>query len=333
MPWDSLVRTKQLHKPELSGYIVDVLLQYLKTGAVTGIAMNTGQLTGQFYPLRQNPSGYVTTGQLTGYATQLQVTGNNTYIQSWVDINYYPRSTNPSGYVGTGFIATGLMPKSGAAFGKTESFTLYSKTYQSSAFAYRPDNYFIIRDEWYQGMAPDGAIINLTPGDDGHRPYISGFNIWTTGFNGEAALSSGDIDKLYVSRDYFDENHLDYAHSLPFVLFYNNNVNYNGPALLFGKETFLLNGGLAGALTDKYFIDMLGMSAPFFGMTYTRPLIYGFDINTSNITVTGFPVLTKDDLSGLATKQELYVASGELNDDIWRLRTEMMDMLTGSGGA
>jgi hypothetical protein len=98
MPFDSLVRTKQINKPEFSGYIVDVLLQYLRTGQITGIATNTGQLTGQFYPRWINPLSYVTESGLYGYATQSDVTSNNTSILAYVDNNYYP-SSNPDNYV------------------------------------------------------------------------------------------------------------------------------------------------------------------------------------------------------------------------------------------
>lgn len=328
MPWDSLVRTKQLHKPELSGYIVDVLLQYLKTGAVTGIAMNTGQLTGQFYPLRQNPSGYVTTGQLTGYATQLQVTGNNTYIQSWVDINYYPRS-NPSGYIGAGYLSTGLMPKSGTRYAKSESFTL-SNQFSEPVLSFRPENWWYLTDFYNGGESPNGSIINFYGFNGISTPYISGFDIWTTGINGQRALSSGDIDNLYVPREYFVESS---SLSFPYLYLYNDNSALSYPAFLFGNDTYLFAGGIYNQPSNPIFIDMVGRSAQFFGMTYNRPLIYGLDIDTTNVTVTGFPVLTRDDLNSIASKQELYVASGDLNDDIWRLRTEMFDLLTGSGGA
>ena len=331
MPWDSLVRTKQLNKPELSGYIVDVLLQYLKTGAVTGIAMNTGQLTGQFYPRLQNPSGYVTTGQLTGYATRLEVTGNNIAVLSYVDTYYYSRD-NPSGYIGSGYLSTGLMPKSGAHYSTLESFILTNQLSEPT-LAFRPDNYWYLVDSYVGGDAPNGAVINFGGFRDIQTSYISGFDIWTTGFNGGTALSSGDINNLYVHKDYFDEAHRDYAHLLPSVFFFNNNPSYNSPSLIFGSGTFLLNGGRSGAPSESYFIDMLGMSAPVFGMTYTRPLIYGLDIESDSIKVTGFPVLTRDDLSGLATKNELYIASGQLDDDIWRLRTEVYEYLTGTGGA
>lgn len=98
--FDSLVRVKQLNKPEVSGYILDVVLPYLQTGTFL-IAGNTGALTGIFYPLKSNPTGYLRSGDITGYATKQEVTGNNTTIYTYVDTHFYP-VTNPSGFVGTG---------------------------------------------------------------------------------------------------------------------------------------------------------------------------------------------------------------------------------------
>lgn len=325
MPWDSLVRTKQLNQPELSGYIVGVLLQYLKTGAVTGIAMNTGQLTGQFYPLSQNPSGYVTTGQLTGLATQLQVSGNNTFLQSWTDINYYPRS-NPSGYIGASYLSTGLMPKSGACFAKSESFTLTNNTYQP-VLAMRPENYWYLTDLFYGGVGPYGAAINFYGLNNQANSYISGFDIWTNKINGYAALDSGDINNLYVSWDYFTEAK---GYSLPFVFLSNNNSSLNYPSLSFGNDVFLLAGGQFNVPDQNYFIDMVGRSAQVFGMTYNKPLMYGLDIISNSVKVTGFDVLTTDTLKSLTPLSTFLTASGTLQDEIDSIVVGSVSM-TGAG--
>jgi hypothetical protein len=98
---DSLVRLRQLSNPEVSGYVVEIISKYLTTGVVTGtgiMASNTGVLTGAFYPLRTNPSGYVIEDQITGLATKEEVTGNNTTILVTVANLYYLKS-NPSGFV------------------------------------------------------------------------------------------------------------------------------------------------------------------------------------------------------------------------------------------
>ena len=99
MPQDSLVRTRQLNRPELSGYVLDILLQYLDTGTIIGTATNTGELTGVFY-LSSNPSGFITSNQILDYATHQELLNNNTSIFATVANTYYPLS-NPSEYVNT----------------------------------------------------------------------------------------------------------------------------------------------------------------------------------------------------------------------------------------
>ena len=323
MAWDSLVRTKQLNQPELSGYIVNVLLQYLKTGTVTGIALNTGQLTGQFYPLSQNPASYVTTGQLTGYATQLQVTGNNIAVLSYVDSNYYPRS-NPTGYIGTGYLSTGLLPRSGASFGQNQSFQIYDSVDNRAAIDFQGNNHFILND------TNGNAWISFYPYYGG-SPAISGFNIWTTGINGYPALDSGSINNLYVSWNYFTEAK---GLTLPYINLDNTKPQFfSSPALTFQSGVFVIVGARSSAASEKYFIDMLGQSAATFGMSYSRPTLYGLDINTTNISATGFPVLTKDDLNSIASNASLLTASGTLSNANNQLRYDLMSLLTGSGAS
>jgi hypothetical protein len=86
--YDSTVRLRQLNKPELSGYIVEVI----------GEIPNTGNLTGSFYPLNSNPSGFVTTSQTGDFITQIDLDSNYYNTLVYVGQNYYP-SNNPSGYV------------------------------------------------------------------------------------------------------------------------------------------------------------------------------------------------------------------------------------------
>lgn len=93
-----------MSNPEVSGYVVSIIKQYLSTGTVTGVSSNTGQLTGAFYPLRSNPSGYATTGLLGAYATTANLKSTGAYLQVWTDTNYYPR-TNPSGYISSGQVS------------------------------------------------------------------------------------------------------------------------------------------------------------------------------------------------------------------------------------
>lgn len=86
--YDSTVRLRQLNKPELSGYIVEVI----------GQIPNTGNLTGAFYPLGFNPSGYISSGQTGNFVTQTDLDSNYYNTLIYVGNNYYP-SNNPSGYL------------------------------------------------------------------------------------------------------------------------------------------------------------------------------------------------------------------------------------------
>ena len=321
MPYDSLVRTKQLNQPELSGYIVNVLLQYLKSGTVTGIAMNTGQLTGQFYPLNINPSGYVTTGQLTGLATQQFVTGNNATVLSYVAANYYS-STNPSGYIGTGYVSTGLLAKSGATYvqGTDVGFSIYDSVNHIPVIYYTPNNTF-------QLTGPNGGVINFDPGDVNSSPYISGMNLYTTGINGQAALGSGDINRLFVSWKYFTT-----GSSLSFNYFNLNDTLMNGTFVMDqSQQTYLQQGYHLGYPSEQYLIDYYGNQASSFGLTYTRPTIYGFDISGQNISSNGYRVLTSKDGTGYATYNQLLVTSGQIENDLWTVYTNVTNLLTGTG--
>src|ERR1700677_2532461 len=93
----SQVALRQLNDGQLSGYILEVV------GPYTGV-FNTGQLTGNFYPLNSNPSGYLNslTGLNTGnFVTYPVLTGNNISLLATIGTLYYP-NTNPSGFITTG---------------------------------------------------------------------------------------------------------------------------------------------------------------------------------------------------------------------------------------
>jgi hypothetical protein len=270
MPFDSFVRTKQINKPEFSGYIVDVLLQYLKSGAVTGIAMNTGQLTGQFYPLTYNPSGYLVFNNLSGYTTDQELISYNTNLLSYINQTYYPQ-TNPSGYVSSAQL-TGMGGMSG-------EFLLLG----------------------VNGIVVTGIGTNI---------YISG-----SGFN---ALSN------YVTWDYFDSGkgfNFDYLYLYDPV--YNGTFIFND-----SSQQYILQGNHNGYPSERYFIDLYGRSAQNYGLTYTRPVIYGFDVVGSDISSNGYPVLTSKDWTGIATNTQLLITSGDLQDDIDRVHSDVMDMFT-----
>jgi hypothetical protein len=98
MPFDSQIRLRQLHNPELSGFVIDIITKYLNTGS--GVTVNTGTLTGVFYPLKSNPSGYLSSIATGGLVDYPSLATSNANLLAQIDLVYYPRS-NPSGF-GTG---------------------------------------------------------------------------------------------------------------------------------------------------------------------------------------------------------------------------------------
>lgn len=86
--YDSTVRLRQLNKPELSGYIIEVI----------GEIPNTGELVNSFYPLNSNPNSYITTGQTGNFITQEELDSNYYSTLIYVGNNYYPLS-NPYNYI------------------------------------------------------------------------------------------------------------------------------------------------------------------------------------------------------------------------------------------
>ena len=98
MAFDSSIRIRQINQSELSGYLATVILGYLS---------QTGTLTGSFYPLLQNPSGYEISG---AFISQQDLDSAIVQLTSLVSQNYYP-NTNPSGFISNintgGFLTTG----------------------------------------------------------------------------------------------------------------------------------------------------------------------------------------------------------------------------------
>ena len=89
---------------------------YITTGqtGVFGNAINTGVLTGVFYPFKTNPSGYITTGQ-TGAFGGLTNTGILTGV-------FYPLNSNPSGYITSNTQTGSYIFSSTAISGVTKQF-------------------------------------------------------------------------------------------------------------------------------------------------------------------------------------------------------------------
>ena len=130
--FDSTIRLKQMNQAELSGFLVPIILSYLT---------NTGSLTGSFYPLKTNPSGYEQSGafidkvsldsaiyQALSYVANTYYPNSNPsgFINS-ISGAFYPLNTNPSGYITTG--QTGAFGGGGTG---TQSGSYIFNTYISS---------------------------------------------------------------------------------------------------------------------------------------------------------------------------------------------------------
>jgi hypothetical protein len=75
-----------MNQAELSGFIVPIVL---------GFMSGTGSLSGSFYPLSSNPSGYVQSG---AFIAQIDLDSAIYQALNYVSQNYY-LSSNPSGYL------------------------------------------------------------------------------------------------------------------------------------------------------------------------------------------------------------------------------------------
>ena len=90
---DSTVRLRQLNQIEVSGFVVEIVSGLLNNSG-TNIA-STGKLTGLFYPLRTNPTGYLRSGDaLTQSDLDDSIIQENIYLSD----TYYLKS-NPSRYI------------------------------------------------------------------------------------------------------------------------------------------------------------------------------------------------------------------------------------------
>lgn len=313
MGYDSLIRTKQLNKPEVSGYILDVVGQFLRTGSVTGIATNTGQLTGQFYPLGGNPSGYVNQGQLSGYATLLQVTGNNATLLASIANAYYPL-TNPSGFISSGDAALHWMPITG---GTLSSFQVFDAPNGVNVIDYVSDDHFVLR-----------GFFNSTIDFTATASFISGFDLRSVTLEGSPLMTSAYISGRFVNWDYFAT-----GKNLSFPKLYLNTPASSGipGSFNFSPSGYLLQGYHAAFPSESYVIDMYGTNYASYGLASDRPFIYGFDISAGDLKSSGFGVLTTKDLTGLTLKSELLTASGALTDaDAYTLATAL-SYVTGTG--
>ena len=86
MAFDSTIRLRQMNQTELSGFIVPIIQSFLS---------GTGALSGSFYPLMTNPSGFLQSG---AFLAQVDLDSAIYQTLSYIAQNYY-LSSNPSGYL------------------------------------------------------------------------------------------------------------------------------------------------------------------------------------------------------------------------------------------
>jgi hypothetical protein len=88
--FDSTIRLRQANQPEFSGYTVQVIQNYLNGNPALP---STGVLSGVFYPLKSNPSGFVTSGQTGIFKTQIDLDSLYTQTIAYVAENYTSNAT------------------------------------------------------------------------------------------------------------------------------------------------------------------------------------------------------------------------------------------------
>jgi hypothetical protein len=298
MPIDSVVRLRQLHQPEVSGYVVSILQSYISSGAVTGIAGNTGQLTGVFYPRQSNPSGFINSGQLTGYALKTDVSGNNNILLTTVSSLYYPL-TNPSGFVAT-----------------TDSNYVKYNNYNSETNLALTDvikginflDYHI--NDYFNLNGDQNSSIKFF-----NNPIITGFTInspaiTTTLLNGQSVLTPSNVTNLCVPwRMFSSTGTVD-----GFSFFVASDVTNFG-AIYFNPAVtgFWLQGQRKGFPSENYVIDFYGTKTNV-GVPTGKPYIKGFDIYGGVVQSSGSNVVTYANASEVVMPW-IISASGVLHTD------------------
>lgn len=287
MASDSLIRLRQLNKVEVSGFTVDIIRQYLTTG--TGVSYLTGQLSGLYYPLNQNPSGYISSFQ-TGYVLNSQ-TGDfvdnsilavhDANLLSQISSLYYSNA-NPNGYINQLSGDSVYVKYEAAISGKR--VRLFDSGRNFYPFDLNPSSWFFIR-------GTSGSEINF------YSPTISGFDITGNNItsNGFPVVTINQTGSFYP----FFSNPSNFISSSQTGQFYPNSnpsgfipssitgrfVHQNDirDILLFGN--FTVNGAI-DTVTNSL-INLIGFSTLNWD---TRKLIGPW--SGSNFSISGSPVLT-----------------------------------------
>src|SRR5438045_7123902 len=277
MAFDSLIRLRQLNNAEVSGYVVEILKKYFVTG--TGINVsNTGSLSGSFYPLGSNPSGYVTGSVVYTSQTGLFVDTSvlavaQANILNQVSGLYYPL-TNPSGYI-TRTTGDRVYLQFGPA-SNTGRVILEDNVNAGNAFDFNPNTWFYIRGTGNATI----ALYNSSVAN------IIGINIYSTDIrlNGKTVLSDTGVF-LNTGKSASNKN-----------LYLRDTTSATVPFKYSEGSEFSLSGN--GALIDVY-----GTNNP-----TADSIVSGFDIYANNIYLNGIALST----GGGGSLTQILQASGTL---------------------
>jgi hypothetical protein len=294
---DSLVRLRQLNQTEVSGYTVEIIRKYLITG--TGIA-NTGALTGVFYPLNSNPSGYstsgqfVTTGQTGAFVDTTMLAIDDSNLLSIVSGLYY-RKTNPSGYISqTTADSSYLKYNSPNNSGNVLFFEPSGSFY---VFEFKTGQSFVIRGTNFSQINPYGT-------NNAGTPNITGFSIYSSDIklNNRTVATITDINSLAITRFGDTSNtHLNLYDNVSAATRFN-----------FDTNTIYQLVGLNGAVIDLY--DEIH--------SHTRPYVSGFEIYADKIFISGKQISTGNTSTGVSFAQ-LTGASGVLDNKIATVQSQL----------
>lgn len=290
MSLDSLIRVRQLNKPDVSGYVEEIISRHLATGTISGIATNTGQLTGAFYPRYQNPSGYITTGQTGVFATQQNLLDTSYSIAASTAALYYPKN-NPSGFITGGNIGS----DTGAVKITGDQEISGNKIFRTTSWWGVPGN------PAYTGITRiDGALGTIIVSDFAKIYYDRAhFGLWSAN-----PLAIDSYGKLFLTDMEF------YAGDGP------AKFKWTDPSTQSLLRFENLEYYLAGRYGQDAVIDLWG-NCPlnyYNPQNDTKPFIRGFHVYANRITSSGYDVLTTNSFGtgGLATYAQLTGVSGYL---------------------
>lgn len=292
---DSLIRLRQINKNEVSGYALDVLRSYLITG--TGLLTNTGSLTGIFYPLKSNPSGYSVSGDFVlrtetgGFIDSNQQASNNNGLFNLFNALFYYKS-NPSGYIQKSVSDITYLKFTG---NNSSDFLIYDNDLSLKSLEWKPAKSFFLR-----GI--NGAVMDLYAYLIPNNPYISGFSVYSNDIkvNGEDVSSYNKIFTDFIGRN---------SDSANTRLLLSNSIGSTINFAFLNDTSFYIKGK-QNAIIDFY--DEIN--------SYTKPYISGFHIDAKSLTISGANISTGNQGTGVSFSQ-LTGTSGALNASIQTVRS------------